>query len=55
MQRLEGARKKYEATKERLSKEKDSKDHLERGNKASEGDFKESQNMLNEVDKETRL
>jgi len=55
MQRLEAAKKKYQATKERLSKEQDAKDHLEAGNKASESDYKESQNMLTEVDKEIRL
>jgi len=55
MQRLEAAKKKYQATKERLSKEKDMQDNLEAGNKASEGDFKESQNMLTEVEKEIRL
>lgn len=55
MQRLEAAKKKYQATKERLSKEQDQKDHLEAGNKASESEYKESQNMLDEVEKEIRL
>lgn len=55
MQRLEAAKKKYQATKERLSREKEMQDHLEAGNKASEGEYKESQNMLTEVDKEIRL
>ena len=55
MQRLEAAKKKYAATKERLSKEVDSQDNLERANKSSENEFKESENMLSEVDKEIRL
>lgn len=55
MERLEAAKKKYSATKERLSKEQDSKDNLERANKASENEFKEGENMLSEVDKEIRL
>ena len=42
MQRLEAAKKKYQATKERLSNEKAMQDNLEAGNKASEGDYKES-------------
>jgi coiled-coil domain-containing protein 39 len=55
MQRLEAAKKKYQATKERLTNEKSAQESLEAGNKASEGEYKESQNMLSEVDKEIRL
>lgn len=55
MQRLEAAKKKYQATKERLTKEEASQDNLERANQSSENEYKESQNMLTEVDKEIRL
>ena len=55
MQRLEAAKKKYHATKERLSKEQVAQDNLERSNQVSESEFKESQSMLNEVEKEIRL
>ena len=55
MQRLDAAKKKYQATKERLSKEKDTQDNLEAANKSSEGEYKESQNMFSEVEKEIRL
>ena len=55
MQRLDAAKKKYHATKERLTQEKNTQDDLERGNKMSENEYKESNNMLEEVDKEIRL
>lgn len=55
MQRLEAAKKKYHATKERLSKEQNVQDNLEAANKASENDHKEGENMLTEVEKEIRL
>ena len=55
MQRLDAAKKKYQATKERLTSEKNAQDYLERANKVSENDYKESSNMLEEVDKEIRL
>ena len=55
MQRLDMAKKKYSATKERLSSERNAQDNLERANKASENEYKESSNMLGEVDKEIRL
>jgi hypothetical protein len=55
MQRLDAAKKKYHATKERLLAEKNAQDDLERANKMSEGDYKESYTMLDEVDKEIRL
>lgn len=52
---MEAAKKKYHITKERLSLEKSAQDNLERANKASETDYKESENMLTEVEKEIRL
>ena len=55
MQRLEAAKKRYQATKERLTKEQGEQDRLEAGNKQSENDFKEGENMLGEVEKEIRL
>lgn len=54
MQRLDMAKKKYNATKDRLSKEKLVQDNLEKGNKMSVQEFKESENMMNEVEKEIR-
>ena len=54
MQRLDMAKKKYNATKDRLSKEKTVKDTLEAGNKMSVNEFKESENMMSEVEKEIR-
>jgi hypothetical protein len=55
MNRLEGAKKKHAATKERLGKERSAQDNLERANKGAEGEFNESQSMLTEVEKEIRL
>ena len=55
MQRLDAAKKKYTATKERLAAEKAAQDNLERANQMSEADYKESNNMLGEVEKEIRL
>ena len=52
MQRLDAAKKKYHATKDRLEKEKDVQDNLEKGNKMSVSEFKESENMMTEVEKE---
>ena len=54
MQRLDAAKKKYNATKDRLSKEKEVQDNLEKGNKLSVSEFKESENMMHEVEKEIR-
>ena len=54
MQRLDAAKKKYHATKDRLEKEKDVQDNLEKGNKMSVSEFKESENMMTEVEKEIR-
>ena len=54
MQRLDAAKKKYNATKDRLQKEKDIQDNLEKGNKMSVAEFKESENMMTEVQKEIR-
>ena len=55
MQRLEASKKKYQATKERLAVEQGAQDNLERANKMSENEFKESENMLSEVEKEIRM
>ena len=55
MQRLDAAKKKYHATKERLVSEKNAQDYLERANKVSENDYKESNTMHEEVEKEIRL
>ena len=54
MQRLDAAKKKYNATKDWLSKEKNAQDNLEKGNKISVSEYKESENMMNEVEKEIR-
>lgn len=54
MQRLDAAKKKYNATKDRLQKEKNIQDDLEKGNKMSVSEYKESENMMNEVEKEIR-
>jgi DNA repair ATPase RecN len=54
MQRLDAAKKKYNATKDRLLREKNSQDNLEKGNKMSVSEFKESENMMMEVEKEIR-
>ena len=40
MQRLDAAKKKYNATKERLGKEKVAQENLESANKFCEGEFK---------------
>lgn len=55
MNRLELAKKKHNATKERLSKEKSAQDNLEAANKTAENEYNESESILNEVDKEIRL
>lgn len=55
MQRLDAAKKKYAATKERLSREKNAQETLESHNKLAENEFKESENMMLEVEKEIRL
>lgn len=49
MQRLDAAKKKYNATKERLAREVQIQDDLEKGNKMSVSEFKESENMMIEV------
>lgn len=54
MQRLDAAKKKYNATKDKLAKEKGMQDNLERANQMSVQEFKESENMMNEVEKEIR-
>jgi len=54
MERLDAAKKKYHATVDRLSKEKMIQDNLEAGNKMSVNEFKESESMMSEVEKEIR-
>ena len=54
MQRLDAAKKKYNATKDRLAREKDIQDNLEKGNKMSVAEYKESESMMTEVEKEIR-
>jgi chromosome segregation ATPase len=54
MQRLDAAKKKYNATKDRLTREKNTQDNLEKGNKMSVEEYKESENMMVEVEKEIR-
>lgn len=49
MQRLDAAKKKYAATKERLHREVLVQDNLESGNKVAESEFKNSENLLTEV------
>ena len=54
MERLDAARKKYHATRDRLVKEKSVQDDLEKGNKMSVSEYKESESMMTEVVKEIR-
>jgi len=54
MQRLDAAKKKHQATKDRLSNEQAAQDRLESANKAAESEHKESSNMMTEVEKEIR-
>ena len=54
MQRLDAAKKKFQATKDRLTNEEAAQDRLESANKAAESEFKESENMMTEVEKEIR-
>jgi len=52
MQQLDLAKKKYQATKDRLTKEQNTQDELESGNMQHEGKFKHSEALLSEVNKE---
>lgn len=54
MQRLDAAKKKYNATKDRLHREVAVQDNLEKGNKISVSEYKESESMMSEVEKEIR-
>jgi chromosome segregation ATPase len=45
MERLEAAKKKYNATKDRLGKEENAQDNLESANKQADGEFNEAQTM----------
>lgn len=55
MQRLELAKKKYKATKDRLTMEQAAKDNLEASNQNAVSGFKEAEGMLSAVDKDIRL
>jgi coiled-coil domain-containing protein 39 len=55
MERLDGAEKRYNATKERLEKEKGSKDNLESANTNAKEGHEEAQNMVQEVNKDIEL
>lgn len=52
MERLEAAKKKYLATKDRLDRETKAQERLESANKTAEGEYKESENMMTEVERE---
>lgn len=52
MERLEAAKKKFQATKDRLAREANSQDRLESANKMAEAEYKESETMMTEVEKE---
>ncbi len=54
MQRLDAAKIKYQATKDRLNSEQTEQEKLENANKNAEGEYKESENMMTEVEKEIR-
>mmetsp|Transcript_44240 Transcript_44240/g.58721 ORF Transcript_44240/g.58721 Transcript_44240/m.58721 type:complete len:183 (+) Transcript_44240:1060-1608(+) len=54
MERLEAAKKKFQATKSKLATEQSAQDKLESANKNAEGQFKESETMMTEVEKEIR-
>jgi hypothetical protein len=54
MQRLDMAKKKFAATKERLTKEINTQNQLEEVNKMAENEYKESEQMRDEVEKEIR-
>jgi chromosome segregation ATPase len=54
MQRLDAAKKKYNATKDRLQREKDTQDHLESGNTMSVSEHKEADTMMGEVENQIR-
>lgn len=55
MKRLDAAKKKFQATKDRLTKECNTQDRLEAANTTAEGEYKESTSMLTEVNKEIHL
>jgi chromosome segregation ATPase len=54
MQRLDAAKKKFAATKERLGKEQTAQEQLEQVNQLAENEYKESEQMKDEVEKEIR-
>ena len=52
MERVEAAKKKYAAIKDRLDREIKSQDRLERANEAAVGEYNESEKMMLEVERE---
>lgn len=55
MQRLDAAKKKFAATKERLTKELTAQEQVKQVNQRAEKEFKDSEKMKEEVEKESRL
>lgn len=55
MERIDAAEKKYNATKDRLEKEKGAKDNLEAANTNAKDGYEEAQNMVSEVSKDIEL
>ena len=55
MERLDTAEKRYNATKDRLEKEKGAKDNLEAANNNAKEGYEEAQNMVSEVIKDIEL
>lgn len=55
MQRLDAAKKKHAATKERLTKELLAQDQIKQVNQNAEKEFKDSEKMREEVEKEIRI
>jgi predicted nuclease with TOPRIM domain len=52
MERVETAKKKYAAIKDRLDREMKTQDRLERGNEMALGEYNESEKMMTEVERE---
>ena len=55
MQRLDAAKKKFAANKERLTKEETAQEQVKQVNQMAEQGFKEAEKMKEEVEKESRL
>ena len=54
MQRLDAAKKRHYATKDRLNREQQLQYTLEQSNEAASSEFKESENLMAEVEKDIR-